>query len=386
MIITNGLVDEQTFAKQLTDYGKSCSEACFVTAFFTQEQQIKIMSLAGKSVRLTVSLRPPTNPRSLREIMLLSNVEVRFLGRELHSKIYGFVEGDRDSLFGGKYNVAIGSSNMTNGGLYNNIETNVLLTGAQAEQAYIQAETIFDRANQLTSNVLDRYEEEFAAYEEPVFNDIVSSPTELDAGYERIHHAIKYVSSLCIEEITHNYPDVPVSFVVDHFWHFIVEEKRSEKERLKLQTQNGPNEYLTKTLFNEFIQWDQSGDQYCRQMLARSGNLKKLLSKSSPLNEEELREIFLTFHASRYVDGRYTGKADQFIKHNSSQKVASSLKHLADESKPITERITELQKEPLNLFGFGESSIKEFNGWYYPDKYPIWNKKSDRALNILGFR
>lgn len=62
MLITNGLVDEQTFAKQLTDYGKSCSEACFVTAFFTQEQQIKIMSLAGKSVRLTVSLRPPTNP------------------------------------------------------------------------------------------------------------------------------------------------------------------------------------------------------------------------------------------------------------------------------------------------------------------------------------
>lgn len=385
MIITNGLNESQTYAKKLSEYGSNCEEACFVTAFFTQEQQIKIMNNAGKTVRLAVSLRPPTCPRALRETLLLSNVEVRFLGRELHSKIYGFVKGDKNSLFGCEYKVAIGSSNMTDGGLYNNIETNILLEGKQAEAAYSHAENIFEHANPLTSDVLDRYEEEFASFDKPKFDDIVATPAMLDAGYERIQNAVKYVLSLCKEEIYTNYPGIPESFVVDHFWHFIVEEKRKEKESIKQKTVGGPNDLLTKTLFSEFIQWDKSGEQYCHQMLERSNNLRNLLSVPQTLTKEELKEIYLTFHASRYVDDRYTGKADAFLANNSPKKVTTSLRHLADENKLITQRVADLQKEPFSLYGLGESAIKEFNGWFYPNKYPIWNKKSDRALEILGF-
>lgn len=383
--ITNGLVDKETFAKKLTDYGNNCTEACFVTAFFTQEQLIQIMNSAGKSVRLTVSLRPPTCPKALRKILLFQNVEVRFLGSELHSKIYGFAKGDRNSLFEREYNCAVGSSNMTEGGLYKNIETNVLLTEDHAKQAYEQAEAIFDSANQLTSNVLDRYEEELKDYEKPVFTDITSSPDKLDAGYERINNAIKYVSNLCGVQISQNYSDVPVSFVVDYFWHFIVEIKKNEEATLKRETQNGPNSHLIKELFNEFIEWDLSGDKFSLKMLDLSKNLKKLLSKSSPLDTQEIKDIFLTFHAARYTEERYGDKAQYFIENNTSQEIIKSLRYLADESNPISERITELLEGELKLKGFGESSIKEFNGWYHPDKYPIWNKKSDRALDILGF-
>ncbi|PSV44869.1 hypothetical protein C9J47_19505 [Photobacterium indicum] len=78
-------------------------------------------------------------------------------------------------------------------------------------------------------------------------------------------------------------------------------------------------------------------------------------------------------------------KGNAFLAKNTPKKVTTSLRHLADESKPITQRITDFPKEPFNLYGLGESAIKEFNCWYYPNKYPIWNKKSDRALNILRF-
>lgn len=77
-------------------------------------------------------------------------------------------------------------------------------------------------------------------------------------------NAVKYVAKLCEDDINLNYSDVPKSFVIDHFWHFIVEEKRSDKEFLRQQTVNGPSEHLTRSLFEEFIQWDQAGEQYCR--------------------------------------------------------------------------------------------------------------------------
>ncbi|KLN63162.1 phospholipase D family protein [Vibrio sp. VPAP30] len=384
MIITNGLDDKQAFAAKLTKFGDDCDEAFFITAFYTQEQQVKILSRAGKKVHLTISLRPPTCPRALRETLLLPNVTVHCLGRVLHSKIYAFEKGDRNSLSGTEYNVAIGSSNMTYGGLYNNIETNILLEGKQAEEGYLHAQQIFKLGSPLTSDVLDRYEEELATFEKPQFNDIIASPAVLGAGYERVQNAVKYVAKLCEDDINLNYSDIPTSFVIDHFWHFIVEEKRSDKEFLRQQTVNGPSEPLTRALFEEFIQWDQAGEQYCRQMLERANNLRSLLSSSS-LNKNQLKELYLTFHASRYVDDRYTGKAEAFATRNTSKQVLNSLHHLANEAIPISERVADLQRSSLSLFGLGDSAIKEFNGWYYPNKYPIWNKKSDRALEILGF-
>lgn len=167
MIFTSGRDNKEEFARRLTELGEKCDEACFVTAFFTRDENITLLSKAGKKVRLTVSLRPPTNPKALRRIALLGNVEVRFLGRELHSKIYGFSKGDRESFSGAEYDVLIGSSNMTHGGIYSNIETNVQLTGQQAELGFEEAEKIFEMSNPLITETLDRYEQDFDQYEMP---------------------------------------------------------------------------------------------------------------------------------------------------------------------------------------------------------------------------
>lgn len=385
MIFTNGLRNGEGFAETLTSLTNAYDEACFVTAFFTQDQLIKMMCNANKKVRLVVSLRPPTCPKALRRVQLLNNADVRFMGRELHSKIYAFSKGERDSLFGAEFEGFIGSSNMTDGGLFNNIETNILLSGKQAEQLFNDAEAIFERSEKLTAEVLNRYEEEFSSYEKPIFNDIISSPEKLGAGYERIHNAVKYVSNLCKEEIESHYPNVPPSFVVDHFWHFIVEVKKHEKDSIRLRTLENLDDQLIKSLFNEYVQWEKSVSPYCHEMVERANELKRLLALKRTLTANELERIFLTFHSSRYTDERYKGKAEAFRTKNSAARIVESLRYLANEEIPIAERVAALQKKPMHLSGFGESAVKEFNGWCYPSKYPIWNTKSDRALEILGF-
>lgn len=56
---------------------------------------------------------------------------------------------------------------------------------------------------------------------------------------------------------------------------------------------------------------------------------------------------------SRYVDDRYTGKAETFATRNTSKQVLSSLHHLANEAIPMSERVADLQRSSFSLFGLG---------------------------------
>ena len=58
MIITNGFDDKQAFAAKLAKFGDNCDEALFITAFYTQEEQVKILSRAGKKFTLLSHLGP----------------------------------------------------------------------------------------------------------------------------------------------------------------------------------------------------------------------------------------------------------------------------------------------------------------------------------------
>ncbi|HCG7089191.1 TPA: phospholipase D family protein [Vibrio parahaemolyticus] len=385
MIITNGFDKPQSFAAAVSGYIESCERACIVSAFFCRDTEVKILNNAGKNVSLVVSLRPPTCPKALSRVLLMSNVEVRFLGRELHSKIYAFSSGDPDSWQGATYQAAVGSSNMTEMGWFKNIETNVLLGGEQAQVAYQQAEAIFQHARILDADTLDRYKESLSHYEEPVFDDIDESEGMLEQGFSRIKQAVRHVSELCRTEIEASYPDIPPSLVVDHFWHYIVVILRGEREKIKSRALNNEDsDSFIRELFARFLAWELQ-DKYCREMYRRSNELRELLGSGRTPNREELESIYLTFHASRYIEQRYTGKAEGFLARNSPEQIMRSLRHLSDETLPFGRRVKDLQSSPWALHNFGDSAIKEFNGWYHPGRYPIWNTKSEKALELLGF-
>ncbi|MEI8596891.1 phospholipase D-like domain-containing protein [Vibrio sp. M60_M31a] len=335
-----------------------------------------------------VSLRPPTKPSALRRILSLKNAQVRFLGKELHSKIYAFSRGNEDSWRDDDFEcrTAVGSSNMTQGGFDRNIETNVLLDGALAKEAMLQARHIFENAYELTSDVLDRYSEEYNDHPESLFPEIYESPVKLSKEYERIVGAVKHVAELCQDMIETNFPEVPRFLVVDHFWDYLIVTRKSDRDDIKERAHSSNNsDALIRELFTDYIQHEcKNENRYPDEMNIRSKELVKYLNKQS-LSNDDRKALFLTFHASRYYDDRYTNKAKEFVEKNTSKQVLESLQFLADESIDISERISALQKKPLKLYGLGASAIKEFNGWRYPTKYPIWNTKSERALEILGF-
>ncbi|PSW06745.1 phospholipase D family protein [Photobacterium lipolyticum] len=385
-VITN-VSGEETFARELSPLVSWCDEACIVTAFFTDDEWIGRLVQEGKSVKLVVSLRPPTRPEALRRVLSLRNTQVRFLGKELHSKIYAFARGDEYSWHEDDFQcrTAIGSSNMTQGGFDKNIETNVLLEGNPAKDALEQARQIFEVAHELTSDVLDRYIEEYSQYDEGFFPEIHVSPIQLSADYERIANAVKHVASLCRDLIAFHFPDTPEFLVVDHFWDYLVVSRRGDRDEIKERAKAGNNsDVLIRELFYDYIREEsQEERRYPDEMYARSKQLAQYL-KQKTLSKDEMGAVFLTFHASRYVEHRYTNKAKAFVEKNSFRQVLTSLNHLADESIDITVRVSDLQKKPLKLHSLGESAIKEFNGWLNPTKYPIWNTKSDRALETLG--
>lgn len=91
-------------------------------AFFNDAEFIKQILNTGAVVTLIVSLRPPTCFYALKEILHREKLNTFYLGQEFHSKIYEFLD-DEDTPI----SAIIGSSNLTFGGLGNNIETNVIL-------------------------------------------------------------------------------------------------------------------------------------------------------------------------------------------------------------------------------------------------------------------
>ena len=387
-VITND-PGQETFARELSPLVSWCDEAIMIATFFVDDTWIRRLIREKKITKLVVSLRPPTSPKALERILLLSDkVEVRFLGRILHSKIYAFSRGDENSWNSDDYEcqTAIGSSNLTYAGFNKNIETNVLLDGEAAKEGFRQAREIFNIAYPLTSEVLEQYTEEYNTYSEIEFPEIHAGQAQLSSGYERIATGVKYVARLCKDLIEANYTAIPPYLVVDHFWHFVVIICSAEHDLITERVvTEGQADAVIQSLFSRYIEWEHDEDNsYVTEMHERSKNLKQILKKSH-LTEVDMKTLYLCFHATRYVEERYTQKVDGFIENNDPRHVLKALNHLADESLDIALRISDLRNKNWKVYGLGDSAIKEFNGWMYPTKYPIWNRKSEHALRILGF-
>jgi phosphatidylserine/phosphatidylglycerophosphate/cardiolipin synthase-like enzyme len=122
-MITNILTNNE-FRKlidAIPDYDKNCDNILIASAFFSYNDLIESWLKLNKNISLLISLRPPTNYYSLKKIIHNRNIQIRFLGNKFHSKFIIF-ENTEIPL-----NSIIGSSNFTNGGLDQNIETNILV-------------------------------------------------------------------------------------------------------------------------------------------------------------------------------------------------------------------------------------------------------------------
>ena len=160
-IISNQL-NETCFSDILNLSSGSHIRLRFAVAFFTSPELIDKVAAASpeNQIYLIVSLNPPTSYHALKKVLCRSNVRIGFVPAGLHSKIY-IIESDESEPI-----AAVGSSNLTAGGLKRNIETNVLFRGAEVQQCGIESHFNFisEQADVLTPEALEDYRQEFEEF------------------------------------------------------------------------------------------------------------------------------------------------------------------------------------------------------------------------------
>ena len=235
-IITNHITTDSTF-DTIEQLSVNANKIVVAVAFFSDSTVINNWLESGKKVSLIVSLRPPTNYYSLKEILHKENLEVSFLGDDFHSKIFSFFNNN-DKII----STMIGSSNFTNGGLLKNIETNVVLTEEKLlREVNTSVNELSKLATKLQPDILDQYKERYDKFvqynktdksiiktKKPIKNTRVFRKASEYFDFWKIADKVK---DLVGEIAQTEYPTTPEYLVIDHFWHWVV--KVCDKGRLK---------------------------------------------------------------------------------------------------------------------------------------------------------
>jgi len=372
-------------------------------AFFSDSELIKQWNSEKKKINLIVSLRPPTNFHSLKDLQPAINVDVSFLGNNFHSKFFLFYK--QKELIGG----IIGSSNFTPGGLEKNIETNILIKDVTTlSELKSHFDYLLQNSNLLQPTDLDNYKgvyENWLSRQKENNAELDKFKAKITKNRSKRKQKVKITKEAkqyfeywrivdeikdLVKEISDKvYPNIPYYFVLDHFWHYIKVIWYKDTGRTfneKNQRQEIPK------LFNKYIKWYNEIDEnqsYLNYMMRQSKNVfqvylgKKNIDK---LTKAQAKEIFQSLHSGGKNSTRF--HADEFfITENDIDKIRAAWKYLLYSNDEMDLRIHNLLKNPkYKLRWLGSSGIQEINGWIRPNIYPIRNDKADDALKILGYK
>ncbi|HPE58007.1 MAG TPA: phospholipase D family protein [Bacteroidales bacterium] len=397
LILTNN--DKRNLRDLLIELSVDSDMICIATAFFSETDLINDWLNENKSVDLLVSLRPPTNYYSLKKIFSKVGLSIQFLGEDFHSKFYIFYKNDKP------YVSIIGSSNHTNGGLINNIETNVIIRETEyLEKIDNEFKTLIDQSYLMQPTDLDDYKTVFDNFQKRaeqsdseqrnLQNKILTKRTvkkkkvrisKEATDYYTFWRIVDEIKDLVQPISEKEYPKIPVYITIDHFWHWIktvwIKENRPKP--------NSKNRHTAiPRLFQEYCDWDKQGDNYTTEMAKTSKNIfSKLLSSShiDVLSKEEAKTVFSNMHSGAMRTRRF-GADDSFIKENSIKSIRKSLKYLLYSNDELDLRIHNLCKNPdYKLSQINFSGTQEIIGWVNPKKHPIRNDKANKALKLLGY-
>lgn len=293
----------------------------------------------------------------------------------------------------------IGSSNFTNGGLSNNIETNVVLTeGRLLREVNASINELDKRATKLQPDILAQYKKRYDKFLQYNKNDksIIKTKEPLEnirisrkaSEYFEFWKIADKVKDLVGEIAQTEYPTTPEYLVIDHFWHWVV--KICDKDRLKpLKGNPSLRDKIIPGFLKEYCKWDKSSEQYTATMGSNSRKVQKLLSikNIATLSKQEAKKIYRSLHAAQSLIQRFDADV-KFIQENKIKEIRRSFKHLLDDRLPIDLRIHDLSniKGRYKLNQLGPSCVQELIGWANPTKMPIRNNKTDKAVQLLGFR
>jgi HKD family nuclease len=397
-IITNS--NDQNLKEELILLASKADRIDIAVAFFSDHQLLK--QWEGKKISLIISLRPPTNYFSLKDIQSSINIEINFLGDDFHSKFIIFYNQ------GVATSAILGSSNFTSGGLIKNIETNIFIDDTKIISKLQQHfEDLLQESNLLQPTDLDDYETVYRNFltrqkkadeELNKFNTKTTKNRKKRKQKGRIAKEARQYLNYCknvdeVKDLVKNicdkeYPNIPYYFALDHFWHYIKVNWHEKTGR----TLNRNNQRVEiPKLFNKYVKWQREieKDDYLRWMTNQSKEVfQSYLSKKSidKLTKTQAKEIFQSLHSSRR-NIKTKNADDLFISENDLSKIKTSFKYLLFSQDDIELRIHNLITNPkYKLQRLGSSGVQEINGWTRPNTYPIRNNKSDQAIEILGYK
>ncbi|MEZ6137009.1 MAG: phospholipase D-like domain-containing protein [Pirellulaceae bacterium] len=386
-IISNHL-EERCFSDFLTLPAGSPIRLRFAVAFFTSPELIDEVAAASpeNQVYLVVSLNPPTSYHALKKILWRSNVRIDFVPEGLHSKIY-IIESDVSEPI-----AAVGSSNLTVGGLMRNIETNVLFRGTEVEQCGIKShfDFICQRADALTPEALEDYRQEFEEFRTATASrnrakSLLQPQTRLRVGAAKsfldFWNAAYCVHELVRELSAENFPEVPVYTTIDYFWHYVVSIIGAAEVTASIK-KHGRDDAI-RHLFSSYATWENEGEQYWRVLNRKVELIQSLLGDTTiqSLTKPLARDVYASLHSNEMAIQRF-GRDKDFIADNSIEEIIDSFSVLLHGDQRIEFRI-DAALTTHKLKHFGPSGVQELNGWFRPTRYPVRNSLAEKALSVL---
>ncbi len=385
-IVTNSF-EHQTLAQHINNFASNVTRFRAAIAFFTSAEFVEDFAKHPNcTVHLIVSLNPPTSYRALRELLWRTNIRIDFIASGLHSKIYLLENSANQRL------AVIGSSNLTNGGLIGNIETNVIFRNEEVDFHDIDSHFnyIVERSSALTPEILEQYRDEYESFVAANSQRRTStSPpavlarpaSTIASSFLHFWRSVNYVRELVHDLSADSFPELPVYAAIDHFWHYLISIEGHSAVSGEIQKRG--RDQAIRDLFSKYAEWDLGGDQYWKVLMDKVRLVQNLLSSARILDLKmtEAIAIYQSLHANETAIKRF-GTDAKFSSANSIESVIRTFSVLLHSSESVENRIG-LALSAYKLKHFGPSCVQELNGWFHPNMFPVRNTLADQGVQLL---
>lgn len=392
------------------------SQLFLAAPYFTMAAPLLQAVKKGKTIQLLVGLNAATSPEALRQVHEVPGLAVRYLTSRFHAKIYIFGE-----------TALLGSSNLTDGGLYSNREAVICLDRPEDTDAIEEIRALFvelwDAGQVLTKEKLESFAKAHAAARKRAgdpdkdIEDAIgrAEPPNINVKshekskervfleglrqlvYEQYRPAFNEVTAILDE---HNYRRPELSSVgianeTNRFLNYVRLSHVFGDEAWQTAPLRSPADRrsLISNLGEEWATADDSKvpEDYATWLVT----VRQTFGTKDAINgatKEQITAALMSLHAFleqlRFVKGGAKNLPTEFWKRNDDDlaRVKSGLAHLLHGPDDFIKRLHDILYDPSRKLAlFGRFCALELFGTVFPDICPPMNGRMAKALRYLGF-
>tara|TARA_R110002124_G_scaffold183401_4_gene350818 strand:- start:48684 stop:49952 length:1269 start_codon:yes stop_codon:yes gene_type:complete len=384
--------------------------------YFTHADPILDAVKKGKSVQLLVGLNSATSPDALKKVHEVPSLAVRYLTSRFHAKIYIFDDA-----------ALLGSSNLTDGGLYSNREATICLDQPEDHETVEEIRGLFlelwEAGQVLTKEKLDKFANAYKATRrqgpdpdneiekavgkaEPPNINVASHEQSRERifleglrqeVYEQYRPAFNEVTAI-LEEHGFRRPelaDLGAANETNRFLNWVRLTYVIGDEAWQSAPLRSPEERRAE-IIRFGTDWTQTdSNKVPEDYAAWLGNVRRIFGTPDALkaaSKEDITQGLMSIHAFieqlRFVKGGEKNLPPEFWKRNNedAEHVKETLSYLLHGQGDFIQRLHDILYEPSMKLGlFGRFCALELYGTVKPEECPPMNGRMAKALRYLGF-